>query len=108
VRFQRSTAWLLVALFVFATSTPWHAVDIIDGDALVLHDASAHHVRAGHSAPAPEHCAVCHWLHSLQTVTIGNVAAAYDANGSRLTDRRPPARPSGFALVHLPPRSPPA
>lgn len=59
------------------------ADDVLCAPALVFHDESAHRIgAAGTAAPEPQHCAVCHWLQSLQTVshTAGIVAPSADCN----------------------------
>jgi len=43
--------------------------DVLCAPSLVVHDESAHRIgAAGTPAPPPQHCAVCHWLQTLQTV----------------------------------------
>ncbi len=76
----------LLALSVITGSVPistaallHDASDDICQPTLVRHDEAAHRIGGARStAPEPEHCAICHWLQSLQTViaTFGVVAPA--------------------------------
>src|SRR5262245_36212463 len=59
------------------------ADDVICAPAIVFHDETAHKIgAAGTSGRLPDHCAVCHWLHSLQTVSqvAGIVAPTADCH----------------------------
>ena len=112
---RRTRLASLLALLVITGSVPMstaallHDVsDDICQPTLVLHDESAHRIgSARRAAPEPQHCAVCHWLQSLQTVvaTVGIVApvthaqpfdhsalsAAGTAGAGRLSARAPPS-----------------
>jgi len=73
----------LVALLVISGSVPMSFAALLHGadDAdcqpvLVQHDERAHRIGAARTIPnVPQHCAVCHWLQSLQSiVTTGSVS----------------------------------
>lgn len=88
--FRRTRLATLFALFVLTGGVPvsmaalFHAADdVLCAPAPVVHDASAHRIGgAGTSAPEPQHCAVCHWLQSLQTVsdTVSVIAPSTDCH----------------------------
>jgi hypothetical protein len=80
---RRTKLASLFALLVITGSVPLSllalahdADDAICQPPFVLHDEAAHRIGAA-SAPtsAPEHCATCHWLQSLQTVVAATVVA---------------------------------
>lgn len=83
---RRTRLASLVALFIITGSVPistaallHDASDDICQPTLVQHDESAHRMGGARTAsPQPQHCAICHWLQSLQTVvaTVGIVAPA--------------------------------
>jgi hypothetical protein len=61
------------------------ADDTDGGPLLVLHDHSAHRIGVARTtAPEPEHCLVCHWLHSLQTMVASSGVSAPPADCRRL------------------------
>ena len=83
------------------------ADDVICAPALVLHDESAHKLgAAGTPARSPEHCAVCHWLQSLNTVSHAPRIAAPTADCHQLA---PSASwiPGAIDAGHLSARAPP-
>jgi hypothetical protein len=112
---RRTRLASLLALFIITGSVPistaallHDASDDICQPTLVQHDESAHRMGGSRTAsPAPQHCAICHWLQSLQTVvtTVGIVAptthsqqfthtslsAASAPGAGRLSARAPPA-----------------
>ena len=85
LRFLRQTrAVALFALLVMTGSVPVSIAALLhegDDDAcqlIVAHDESAHRIGAarGSSTPDAQHCVVCHWFQSVQTlVTTGGVGA---------------------------------
>ena len=82
---RRTRLASLLALFIITGSVPistaallYDAADDICQPTLVLHDESAHRLGGARTAtpePQPQHCAICHWLQSLQTIvtTVGVV-----------------------------------
>jgi hypothetical protein len=83
---RRTRLASLLALFIITGSVPistaallHDASDDVCQPTLVQHDESAHRMSGARTAaPEPQHCAICHWLQSLQTVvaTVGIVAPA--------------------------------
>lgn len=72
----RARAFSLATLLVFAATIPASLQALTDADDVlcqprfVVHDENAHRVGADpEHTRAPQHCAVCHWLQSLQTAT---------------------------------------
>lgn len=112
---RRTRLASLLALFIITGSVPistaallHDASDDVCQPTLVQHDESAHRMGGARTAsPQPQHCAICHWLQSLQTVvaTVGIVspaarsqhfthavlAAAGTAGTGHLSARAPPA-----------------
>jgi hypothetical protein len=83
------------------------ADDVICAPAYIFHDASAHKIgAAGTPTPPPEHCAVCHWLQSLNTVTHVAGIAAPTANCHHLALSEAWI-PGAIDLGHLSARAPP-
>jgi hypothetical protein len=75
----------LVALLVMSGSVPLSFAALLhDADdpdcqpGFVQHDERAHRIGGARTIPdVPQHCAVCHWLQSLQTiVATGSVSVA--------------------------------
>jgi hypothetical protein len=117
LRFVRQTrAFALVALLVMLGSVPVAFTAIVHDDAddticqpsLVLHDHGAHRIGAarGTTVPESQHCAVCHWLQSLQTVLVHASHAILSSNVSHLAFSAPPAC-DRCAAGTLPARAPP-
>jgi hypothetical protein len=85
---RRTRALAVTTLLLFCGSVPasltalmHDADDVLCQPRLVVHDESAHRVGAARGdAPQPQHCAICHWLQSLQTVpeTSARVDVAVD------------------------------
>ena len=84
---RRTRLAALLALFIITGSVPMStsallhdASDDVCQPTLVLHDESAHRMGGARtsSESQSQHCAICHWLQSLQTViaTVGIVAPA--------------------------------
>jgi hypothetical protein len=83
------------------------ADDVLCAPALVVHDEAAHRIRAaGAPAPQPQHCAVCHWLQSLQTVRYATGIVAPPADCHRLAVSAIPIA-GAIALGNLSARAPP-
>ena len=83
------------------------ADDVICAPAFVFHDESAHKIGAtGTPARPPEHCAVCHWLQSLQTVSQFAGIAAPTADCHQLAFSATWI-PGAIDLGHLSARAPP-
>lgn len=112
---RRTRLASLLALCIVTGSVPistaallHDASDDLCQPTLVLHDESAHRIGGTRtSSPEPQHCAICHWLQSLQTVvaTSGIIeptaharhlagavfSAAGTAGTGQLSARAPPA-----------------
>jgi len=74
---------------------------------LVHHDETAHCIGAERTAPnVPQHCAVCHWLHSLQTVVTASSVAVPARPAAHLCISSRPTVVSQ-AISDLPARAPP-
>ena len=113
-------AWLrrssrAVAVFLLLTSLwqlPHRAQDdeICAPGAAEHHDESKHVFTTADALTHPDHCAICHWLRSLNPVFSSGAAVAVplvpggrlasagtrdvaDSRGDRLPARAPPARP---------------
>jgi hypothetical protein len=81
---RRTRLASLLALFIITGSVPISTAALLhdaSDDAcqptFVQHDESAHRLGAARTATSvPQHCAICHWLQSLQTMvaTVGMVA----------------------------------
>ena len=69
--FSLATLLLFVGTVPESLSALMHeADDVLCQPTLVVHDESAHRVgQARVNVQEPQHCAVCHWLRSLQTAT---------------------------------------
>jgi hypothetical protein len=105
----------LVALLIITGSVPvsiaalvHEADDTACQPILVQHDKAAHRIGAERTAPnVPQHCAVCHWLHSLQTVVTASSVAIPASGAAHLSISLLTA-----AVVHtigdVPARAPPA
>ena len=83
--------------------------DVVCQPSLVLHDHNAHRLGGARPASAPDHqhCAVCHWLQSLQTtapsaavcapatscheIAVSDLPLALASAASLLAARAPPA-----------------
>ncbi len=117
LRFVRQTrAFSVFALLVMLGSMPVAVTALVHDDAddaicqpqLVLHDHSAHRIGGARTTPAPEsqHCVVCHWLQSLQTVLAGTSHAIPSSDVQHLASSAPPAG-DRRAASDLPARAPP-
>jgi hypothetical protein len=73
----------------------------------VLHDHSAHRIGARPSAaPETQHCVLCHWLQSLQTVLGATSHAIRSSDVHRVALPSPPSSGRDAAGA-LPARAPP-
>jgi len=117
LRFVRQTrAFALFALLVMLGSVPVGVTALVHDDAddpscqpsLVLHDHNAHRIGAARTTTVPQgqHCVVCHWLQSLQTVLAVTSHAIPSSDVHRLASSTPPAG-DRHATGHLPARAPP-
>jgi hypothetical protein len=104
---RHSRGLALFALLVMVGSVPVSVAALLDDGvddacqpSLVLHDHNAHRISASRASATPdsEHCVVCHWLQSVQTVAtaIGAAPPPADCHPHRLP-----------FLATLPPRSRP-
>jgi hypothetical protein len=83
------------------------ADDVLCTPALVVHNEAAHRIgAAGTPSPQPQHCAVCHWLQSLHTVSRATGIVAPPADCDRLAVSAIPIA-GAFALGNLSARAPP-
>jgi hypothetical protein len=107
---------VLFALLVMTGSVPVSIAALLhDGgdDAcqptVVAHDESAHRIGAARdtSTPAPQHCVVCHWSHSVQTLVTAAGFVTPKADSHRLTVSLV-ALAGAAALEQLAARAPPA
>jgi hypothetical protein len=119
LRFVRRTrALALFALLVMLGSVPVAVTALVHdaGDdpdcqpSLVFHDHSAHRIGGGHSTSVPvsQHCVVCHWLQSLQTVLAGGSHAVPSSDVHHLALSAVPAgdrRAAGDLPARAPPRA---
>lgn len=112
---RRARVLSLVALLIVTGSVPASMTALLHDDrddvlcqpSIILHDDAAHRIGAAHTAvPEPQHCAVCHWLHSIQIVVENAAAAGPAADFETLAAA---ALPPGSAPVghQLPARAPP-
>src|SRR5438445_6929554 len=117
LRFVRRTrALALFALLVILGSVPVAVIALVhdavdDPDcqpSLVLHDHSAHRIGAARTTTLPQsqHCVVCHWLQSLQTVLAATSHAIPSSDVHRLALSALPAG-DRRAATDLPARAPP-
>jgi hypothetical protein len=117
LRFVRRTrALALFALLVMLGSVPVAVTALVHDDtddticqpSLVLHDHSAHRIGGAHSTTIPisQHCVVCHWLQSLQTVLADSSHAIPSSDVHRLVTSALPAG-DRRAASDLPARAPP-
>jgi hypothetical protein len=114
LRYSRGVA--LLALLVMTGSVPVSVAALLHdetGDfcqpAFIAHDESAHRVAAprGSGAPEAQHCFVCHWLQSVQTLVTTTVAAAPPADCHHLTVSLLPLS-GAAAMEQIAARAPPA
>ena len=83
------------------------ADDVLCAPALVVHDEAAHRIgAAGTPSPQPQHCPVCHWLQSLQTVSHATGIVAPPVDCLRLAVCAIPLA-GAIALGDLSARAPP-
>lgn len=102
----------VLALFTFmGTTGSWHASDDDpDCSTAAAHDHSAHRERLSPAkhAPAPSHCAICHWLQGFRTDSVpATVVADRDATNSPVLTRGSNPR-QRLVRVDVPSRAPPA
>ena len=104
----------LVALLIISGSVPLSFAallhDVDDADCqpvLVQHDERAHRIGGARTIPdVPQHCAVCHWLQSLQTiVTTGSVSVPTSAVALLCISSLPVALAQSIGAI--PARAPP-
>lgn len=112
---RRTRLASLLALFIITGSVPISTAALLHDASddscqptLVHHDESAHRWNGTRTvSPQPQHCAICHWLQSLQTVVAtvavvdpasdtdlvhaSLIAAAGTAGRGQLSARAPPA-----------------
>ncbi len=113
---RRVRAFALFALLVMLGSVPVAVTALVHDDAddaicqpqLVLHDHSAHRIGGARTTTVPEsqHCVVCHWLQSLQTVLAATVHSIPSSDVQHLASCAPPAG-DRRAASNLPARAPP-
>jgi hypothetical protein len=117
LRFVRQTrAFAFFALLVMIGSVPVALAALVHDDAddaicqpsFVLHDHSAHRIGAARTTTVPEtqHCVVCHWLQSLQTVLADTSHAIPSCDVHHLALSAPPVS-DRVAAGNLPARAPP-
>jgi hypothetical protein len=113
---RRSRGVVLFALLVMAGSVPVSMSALLHDGAddlcqprLVLHDESAHRIGAsrGTTTPDSEHCVVCHWLQSVQTVVTAAAVAAPPIDSHHLAVSVLPLA-GAAAMAQLAARAPPA
>jgi hypothetical protein len=113
---RHSRGLALFALLVMAGSVPVSVAALLDDGAddacqpsLVLHDHNAHRISASRASATPdnEHCVVCHWLQSVQTVATAIGAAPPPADCHHLTVSVLPLA-GAAALEQIAARAPPA
>jgi hypothetical protein len=113
LRHSRGVA--LFALLVITGSVPLsmsallhEGTDDLCQPRLVLHDESAHRIGAsrGTTTPDSQHCVVCHWLQSVQTLLTATAAAAPPIDSHHLAVSVLP-RAGAAALEQLGARAPP-
>ncbi len=113
---RQTRAFAFFALLVMLGSVPVAVAALVHDDAddticqpsLVLHDHSAHRIGGARSTAVPlsQHCIVCHWLQSLQTVLAGTSHAIPSSDVHHLALSAPPAG-ERRAASDLPARAPP-
>jgi hypothetical protein len=113
---RQTRAFSLLALLVMLGSVPVAVTAVVhdDGDdaicqpQLVLHDHSAHRIGGARTTtvPQPQHCFVCHWLQSLQTVLAHTSQAIPSSDVHHLALSAAPAG-DRRAASDLPARAPP-
>jgi hypothetical protein len=112
---RRTRLASLLALFVLTGSIPistaallHDASDDLCQPTLVQHDESAHRMGGARTTAAqPQHCAICHWLQSLQTVIATVGIAAPGAHSPHVAAFVPSAMGTA-GTGHLSARAPPA
>ena len=105
--YARTVATVLVALSLWSlphTSLP----DICVPKGAEQHDESKHVFTAAPDGPHHEHCAICHWMR-----TLNPVSAASEGTGIRLAAGASiavdgVAARCDYVLAHLPARAPPS
>jgi hypothetical protein len=105
----------VAALFVIAGSVPTSLIAVMHdgGDdlqhqpSLVQHDERAHRVAAPAGTAAEQHCPVCHWLQSLQTI-VGGTAGVETVDAFQHLVLLRPSIHSRPVEHTLPARAPPA
>lgn len=111
---RRTRLASLLALFIITGGVPistaallHDASDDICQPTLIQHDESAHRLGAARTAsPEPQHCAICHWIQSLQTV-VATVAVVPPITQSRHFAASTPGAACAAATGRLSARAPP-
>jgi hypothetical protein len=113
---RHSRGFALFALLVMTGSVPvsisallHEGADDFCQSSFVVHDESAHRIGASRGAamPDPQHCVVCHWLQSVQTLVTATCAAAPPTDCHQLTVSVLPLA-GAAALEQIAARAPPA
>ncbi len=115
LRAFRSRAYALFALLVISGSVPVSVAALLHegaddacGVTFVAHDESAHRIGAARSSSAePQHCFVCHWLQSVQTIGTAAGFVPPSSGCHHLTESHVPLARAG-AIGHLSARAHPS
>jgi hypothetical protein len=113
---RHSRGLALFALLVMVGSVPVSISALLHEGAddscqpgFVVHDESAHRIGAsrGSATPDAQHCVVCHWLQSVQTLVAASGAVAAPTECHQLTVSVLPLA-GAAALEQIAARAPPA
>lgn len=105
----RRLAALLVLISLWSLPHVVQADDVCRSTGVEEHDESKHVFHGSDSSTAhPEHCAICHWMRSLQPgFALRATALADPGTGSPLVPVSPAAQGNG-ARNRIPSRAPPS